>query len=127
MPRGSRYNNKVAPQEGENASQTAIIMKCSRVNSKLIGMRHIVADIEINSYLGLKISPAAVRFTEEGSGVYVLEGGRVQFKNIDILYEDEDFVLCRIVEEHEENAGNPLLIFDEVIIEGVDLYDGKII
>ena len=61
-------------------------------------------------------------------GVYVLYGSEVQFKQISILYSGNDYVICDT--EPEEGIlfnGETITLNDQVILEGDDLYDGKII
>ena len=59
----------------------------------------------------------------ETEGVYVIQGGRIVFKPVTRLYSEETFVIC----ERDEFGGSDVLqLFDEVIVEGVELYDGKV-
>ncbi len=42
-------------------------------------------------------------------------------KKVDILYTGLDYYLCQI----QYGSSDQLSLFDEVIVEGTDLYDGK--
>ncbi|MEG1773340.1 MAG: HlyD family efflux transporter periplasmic adaptor subunit [Oscillospiraceae bacterium] len=107
----------------DGSGEVAVVFQCNRVNGPLINLRQATVNVRFKSYSGLKINPGAIRFDGQTEGVYVIQGGRITFKEVTRLYTDTDFVLC----EYNELAGNDALkLFDEVIVEGVDLYDGKI-
>ena len=58
----------------------------------------------------------------------MLHGSEVQFKQIAIIYADDDYVLCN--PDPEEGVlfnGVTVSLYDQVILEGDDLYDGKVI
>ena len=48
-------------------------------------------------------------------------GYSVQFKKVAIIYTGTDYYLCRT----QYDSTDQLNLFDEVIVEGTDLYDGK--
>ena len=61
-------------------------------------------------------------------GIYVLYGSEVQFKQISILYADENYVICDT--EPDPSLlfnGETVSLYDKVIVKGDDLYDGKVI
>ena len=48
-------------------------------------------------------------------GVYVLDGEKVEFRRLDVIYEGKDYVLSSL------NAGDGYLIqYDSIIVEGID-------
>ena len=105
----------------ENA--TLVVFLCERINAYLIDMRTASVDIRFRSYTGLRISSEAVRYQDQIEGVYVKSGNLVEFKRIERVYEGDNYILC----SETANIENPLEQFDEVIIAGSDLYDGKVI
>ena len=67
----------------------------------------------------------AIRFDRENNeGVYVKVGEKVVFKKLDVLYRGDGFVLSNARDDSETQY---LKLFDEIIVEGKDLYDGKIL
>ena len=61
-------------------------------------------------------------------GVYVLYGSEVQFKQISILYAEDDYVICDAAPDKDELFnGETVSLYDKVILKGDDLYDGKVI
>ena len=53
-------------------------------------------------------------------GVYVVIAKQMFFREVDALYEGEDYIICAA----QSGSGN-LKAFDDVIVKGTDLYDGK--
>ena len=114
--------HQVFSQEGNDTA--IVILKCNRLNEALIKMRFTTLDIRFGSFSGLRINPLAIRYNGQTEGVYVLSGGMITFKAIERIYSSDEFVLCKYDEFGDAKA---LKLFDDVIIEGADLYDGKII
>ena len=119
--------HEVMYDEEQNA---VVFLKTNYVSGPLIAMRHADAEIKFRSYTGLRISAGAVRYNGLVEGVYVKNDNVISFKEIKRIYTDEDFVLCEAVpdiDDEEQSQYRPLSQFDEVVVEGTDLYDGKII
>ena len=59
-------------------------------------------------------------------GVYVVSGNVMQFKEVVILYSDDDYIICKQTPEDGELFGSSTVkLYDRVVIGGTDLYDGK--
>ena len=98
-----------------------VLFECDRINPFLISMRKADFTVVFRSYTGLRIPTEAVRFENSVQGVYVLEGRRIRFKPITILHSSEHFHLC-----DPDAVGGPKL-YDEVVVRGGDLYEGKMV
>ena len=75
---------------------------------------------------------AAARCVVDGEkGVYVRRGNVARFRKLNIVYSDQTYVISATASQDGEpivdDPGNYLKQYDEVILEGKDLYDGKII
>ena len=57
-------------------------------------------------------------------GVYVVSGMQMNFVPVKIIYFGEDFLIC---EKETDNDRRVLKLYDNVIVKGKNLYDGKII
>lgn len=111
----------INPEEG--TEKTAIVLKCNYMNSDIAQLRKEYAEIVIHSYTGLKVKSSAIRVNEDGEkGVYVKSGNICTFKKLDIIYTEDDYVLSKVSEDSDY-----LALYDNVILEGKGLYDGKII
>ena len=78
---------------------------------------------------GLRVSKDAVRVVDGVQGVYVLTGNIVAFKRLDVIYTGDDYVISKKIYDTVKDDNNiPYVkLYDEVIVEGKDLSDGKII
>lgn len=122
---GSPVTLKVAKiVEDDSSEQRAVIFSCTSFTPELSSLRKVGAELTLARYSGLRISESAVRFdSEQKMGVYVIDRGTVAFKSIDVIYEGPGYKICR----WERGVKTSLQIFDEVVIEGSDLYVGKVI
>ena len=126
-------------------SDALLILECDYMNSDLAQARHEPIEIGLGSYTGLRISKKAIhddyvtkttyddndnKHTEQVKvqGVYVLHGSEVRFKQISILYADDDYVICDPEPDSKDLVdGTTVELYDQVILEGDDLYDGKVV
>lgn len=116
---------RVIPDESGNA---VVILRTNYINHTLINLRQIDADVSFNSYTGLRISKQALRYDGQTEGVFVKNGNLITFKPIERIYSSENFVLCTSPSPNEEDTEyEPINQFDEVIVKGTDIYDGKIV
>ena len=107
-----------------------VFFKTNYVSESLITLRRAEIEIKFKAFSGLKISTRALRYDGLVEGVYVKNDKLVTFKEIKRMYTGEDFVLCLPadkLDDEEESRYPPLSQFDEVIVEGTDLYDGKVL
>lgn len=128
-----------------NEDMAVAVLECNYMSSALSQIRNEAVDIELNTYEGLKISKAALHddyvtktvtdadgntttVDEKVQGVYVKYGRQLIFKQVYIIYSGDDYVICS--EEPDDDVlinGTTVSLYDEVVIEGDDLYDGKLI
>lgn len=84
-----------------------------------------VAQLEIikKSYTGLAVPASALRFNEDGTpGVFVNSSGVARFRKINLLYSDDSIVVA------ENITGSGMLrMYDSVILDRDNIYDGKAI
>ena len=122
-----------------------VVLECNYMSPALSRIRDESVDIELNTYEGLKVSKKALhddyitqttvdengnQKTEEVKvqGVYVKYGRQLIFKQVFILYADEEYVICNETPDSDMLIGGSTLeLYDEVVVEGDDLYDGKLI
>ncbi len=98
-----------------------VYLKCTYMSPELSRIRVNRADISFRSYTGLRVSAGSLRFRDGEAGVYVSLGRTIVFKRIDPILENGDYILSR---EHPEDTSY-LQLFDEIVLEGKELYDGK--
>lgn len=103
--------------------RTSIILKCNLMNKKYAALRKNPVKLIFNTYTGYQVNNKAVREINGQKGVYVLNGNIVKFKKINIVYSDSEYSICSV----PDGESGYLKQYDEIIVEGTDLYDGKIL
>ena len=115
-----------------------MVFSTDRYLARTTLLRSQTAELIFDSWSGLRVPKEALRMVkdtkldeetgqavETGSrlGVYVLLGGRAEFKEAAVVTEGSDYYVVRAV-----NAGSGALrAGDEVIIQGTGLYDGQLL
>ena len=107
-------------EEPENQC-AVVVIRSDEINSDTISRRTATVKVGFSNYQGVRFSKKALRIVNNQKGVYIKSGYEVQFRLVDIVYTGKDFYLSRM----EYNSSTYLNMFDEVIVEGTDLYDGK--
>ena len=103
--------------------KTAVVFKVNAMNADLASLRQEYASIQLESYSGYRIPNTAIRTVDGQKGVYILRNNLVSFKKIDIIYTSGEYTLVGNL----EGGSGYIRLYDEVITEGTDLYDGKLI
>lgn len=103
--------------------QSVYVFECDKLNSSVASGRTANFKVVINSYGGLRVPRKALRFNEENEqGVFILRGQSIVFKKVNVVYWGEDYVICS-----QESGTEYLMLYDEIVTEGKDLYDGKVV
>ncbi len=106
----------------DNSSDAVIIFSCNEMNSELAALRSGPMTVVSKEYSGLKVPKKALRIVDAQKGVYILKGMQAKFVPVTILYSTDSMMIC----EKSDNDGQ-LRLYDQVIVKGRNLYDGKII
>ena len=101
------------------SSETVIVFKCGYMNGELSLIRTQPLTIIVSSSEGLYVPNDARRIVDDQMGVFVKTGNAIKFKPIEVIYNGTGFVICK--------KDGELRLYDEVIVKGNDLYDGKIV
>lgn len=103
--------------------KSVYIFECDNLNASVAAGRTAKFRVVINSYGGLRVPRKALRYNDEGvQGVYIIRGQSLVFKYVDVQYWGEDYVICS-----GDIKENYLMMYDQIVTEGKDLYDGKAI
>ena len=95
----------------------------SEVNDDLIDLRLENVKIKTGSYKGIKLPKRALHEENGIKGVFVVDKKVLNFKEVDIKHESDDFIICNC----DETKENQLQENDMVVVSGRNLYDGKIL
>ena len=128
-----------------NSDRAVAVIQCNYMNDALSKLRRENIEIIVNEYEGLKISKSALhddditytvtddagndtQKTERVQGVYVAYGAELVFKQVAITYAGDEYIICN--EEPEPGVllnGTTVSLYDKVVVEGGNLFNGKII
>ncbi len=114
----------------ENESDRAVLVfKSNYMPSGFKYLRKQSIQVIEESYTGYKISAKAVRVVDGVRGVYILSGNTVSFKEIDVLAETDGYFIVKEQPTYLEDEFyyKKLGLYDNVIVSGKNLYNGKII
>ncbi len=110
-----------------NTSQTddaaVIIFSCQQMNSELASVRKGSMTIINSTYSGLKIPTKALRFQDDKTGVFVRSGMAIKFVGVNVIYRTDEYIIC----EQQVSSDTVLRLYDDVVVKGKRLYDGKIV
>lgn len=112
---------KVTQLKTEEDGSCLTVIRSGTITADTVSHRTAKVRVSFSSYKGLRISQKALRIQDGEKGVFVRAGYSVRFKRVEIVYTGSDYYLCRI----QYGSSDELSLFDEVIVEGTDLYDGK--
>ena len=130
----------------DKSGNALVVMKGTYMNEQMSNVRNEDVSILLDDFTGIYVPKTAVhektlKYTsvdEEGnettvekstSGVYVRIGNEISFKQIEPIYSGEDYVISNVSVKSENVADDTevLRIYDQIVTEGANLYDGKII
>ncbi len=103
--------------------QTLLVLSCNETDGNLASMRLEDIEIRVKEYTGIKVNSAAVHDLNGEKGVYALVSNIAKWRRADILYTGDDYVLLSY---DDPDIKNGIKLFDEIIISGRDVYDGKV-
>lgn len=125
---------------GDENDKVVCVFGCDELNSVVARGRTARFKLVINSYGGLRVPRKALRYDENGErGVFVESGQTLVFKKVEVVFWDDDYVICKqnVMKKHEtsdnddiydEEIDNSYLkLYDIIVTEGKELYDGKFI
>ena len=103
------------------SNEAVLILSCSYMNSELSSLRTPSVSVVLHTYDGLRVSDKAIRVSEGKKGVYTSNGTSIEFVPVKVLYTGNGYVVC----ERADPMKKGLHIYDDVVVKGKNLYDGK--
>ncbi|MBR6709703.1 MAG: hypothetical protein IKL84_08515 [Clostridia bacterium] len=104
-----------------------LIFSCDVMPENFSYLRSQSVDIVTREHVGLRVPGDAVRVIDDVVGVYIVHGGRVEFRRIEILLERDGTYLVSADLTAGEDEIPYLALYDEIVTAGKDLYEGKIL
>lgn len=113
-----RHINKQSVHEN-----AVVVFACSTMNTDLASTRWLEMTVVYEEYEGLKVDNRAIRVVDGVKGVYVLTASQVKFVEVNVIWTGENYSIV----ERKSTDSKTLRIYDEIVVKGKNLYDGKII
>ncbi len=115
---------KVVACNRSESGELAVVFECVNMSEALSAVRKESLEILLVEHTGLRVPKRAITTNDaQQVGVYVRSGDIVRFRKIEQKYsEAADYVICSLQDED-----GYLQLYDDIIIEGSNLYDGKLI
>ena len=107
--------------QDESSENAVVIFSCDYISGELLKLRSHSAEIIFKQINGLRIPEKALRMVNGQSGVYILKKTVVRYKTVEILYKGVGYYVVKW-DSYDSDA---IQLFDEVFVEGKDLYEGK--
>lgn len=126
-------------------SEAVVVIKCNYMNNDFALIRNEHVQIICDEYSGIRVSKKALHedtvkrktITDDGverqeskrvQGVYVVHGGELIFKQVVPLYSRNDYIVCDCTPNNKSLFnGETVQLYDQVIVGGTELYNGKVI
>ncbi|WP_418667597.1 HlyD family efflux transporter periplasmic adaptor subunit [Allofournierella sp.] len=109
----------------EASGLAKVVLSCEYVGADVLSLARGSAKIDFESYQGVRINAKALHIVDGEKGVYVKYGNLARWRRITVLYQNEEYIL--VPEGGKVGTENEVRLFDEVIVEGSDLRDGKML
>jgi len=110
----------------DNAEDKAVlIFHSNHVSEETVNLRVSDVRLDFRQHEGIRVDAQALRFVDGERGVFTLTNNVVRFKRVDPVYEESGFLLSRPpLDPHDTFT---LRKYDQIIIRGVDLEDGRVL
>jgi len=95
----------------------------TRMTPEMMLLRRQAVSILQTTYEGLRISNEARRVVDGVVGVYVRSGLTMEFRPVEVIYATDTYSIVK----WEQGKSGALRLYDEVIITGKDIYEGRIV
>ena len=118
-----------------STGKSLLVFECNTMNEDLSTLRNERAVIILEEIRGYRVDNRAIRADENNEmGVYVVKGSVLRFRKLEIAYTGDEYsiVTTPFLRNDDEkmkqvSKSEYIGVFDEYIVDGQDLYDGKII
>lgn len=107
----------------DDEGSVAVVFRCDTALADTLAMRQVSAQVIFEEYDGIRIPSQAIRADDENESTYVwvITAMQLERKDVEIIYAGDGFCLVK-----REAWANALREGNTVVVEGRDLYEGKL-
>ncbi len=115
--------SKITPEE---SGKVILIVNSNKYVDMIYSVSRAKVELVKNSYEGFRIPAKSLRMVDGHMGVYVVRSNKARFIPVELMYNGKDWV---VVAQQTESYETPkvLKLYDELIIDGKDIYEGKVV
>lgn len=118
-----------------NSSTAVVVFRVNVLPPDFSYKRFQPAEIVLTSLEGISVPKKALRVVDGVEGVYILVGDVVRFRAVERIAEKDGYYVAKLKtnkELFEESVNDDVLVkslslYDNIIVSGKDLFDGKIV
>ena len=107
----------------KSGDEVYVVLQSNVVTGDILSQRSCEIEVIIASYDGLRVDKNALRKIDGENGVFVKSNGILRYRKVDLLYIGSTFAVIK----YDPVDKSRVQAYDEVIVKGSDLYDGKVI
>lgn len=139
----------IAKNKDAATGETAVIFQCNYMNPDIAKIRNEAIQINVRDYSGVLVNERAITFEdvpqtitdEDGTthevvhkkvrGVYIKDGSVIRFVQIFTDKTINGYAICKTTLSDDESkelyTSRTIQLYDEVIVDETDMYDGKMV
>lgn len=113
--------------EDDGGEGAIVVFSCEKMPAGFDYTRMQPVRISVKEYSGFKIPVSAVRVVGGCEGVYIKNEVTIEFRRINVIYEDDGYVICTGEPLDDDETYPWIEQNDIVVVSGTDLYSGKVV
>lgn len=113
---------KVFSMNADGTGTTALVLSATAMDENYANLRTSRIVISLDKYTGIRVDKTALRVVDDQPGVYVLLGNVIRYRKVEPVYSEDEFSIV-----DASGKSGYIKAFDEIIMGGTDLYDGKLV
>lgn len=118
--------SNVASEVGSD--RVLLVLETERIPEDFSFRRMQPVELVRSSYTGYRVPISAARLVDGKQGVYIMIGNTIEFREIDILLEmDGYYIVAEQDPVNDPDYASKLGLYDQIVVSGKNLYDGKLI
>lgn len=110
------------------SDRVLLVLETDRIPEDFSFRRMQPVELVRSSYTGYRVPISAARLVDGKQGVYIMIGNTIEFREIDILLEmDGYYIVAEQDPVNDPDYASKLGLYDQIVVSGKNLYDGKLI
>ncbi len=126
------YDRRITQTDDEAC---LMVFKCNKLPEGFDFTRKQTVEVVSEEYSGLRVSTQALRIKDDKTGVFVLDGNLVVFKETTVLSRENGFCVCKVPVNPDYpgrhdiayRSKTQLSLYDTVITSGTGIYEGALL